>query len=75
MPYGSEDFCRPDAPGALQRALENTRAGAEAIRGGGGLFATTQFAAEIEAFRRFAESCGLDHEIERLNDSPDTANV
>ncbi len=72
MPYGPEDLRQPDAPSTLELALAHTRAGAEAIRRGGGLFATTSFAAEVEAFRRFAEKHGLNQIIERLSDPPDT---
>ena len=73
MAHESEDLCRSDASGALELALEYTRSGAETIRRGGGLFAATQFAAEIEAFRRFAETRGLDHLVERIIDPPDKA--
>ena len=72
MSYGPEDLRRSDAPGALELAFANTRAGAEAIRRGGGLFATTQFAAEVEAFRRYTEIRRLDQISQRLSDPPDT---
>ena len=52
MPDGSEDFLRTNASGTLEVALAHTRAGAEAIRRGGGLFGATQFAAECEALRQ-----------------------
>jgi hypothetical protein len=58
MSHDSEDLCRTDASGALEVALAETRAGAEAIRRGGGLFGSTQLAAECEALRQWAESTG-----------------
>lgn len=58
MPDGSEDFLRTNASGTLESALAHTRAGAEAIRRGGGLFGATQFAAECEALRQWAEQTG-----------------
>lgn len=59
MSHGPEDFCITDASGTLGVALAHTRSGAEAIRRGGGLFGSTQLAAECEALRRWAESEGL----------------
>ena len=58
MPDGSEDLLRTNAPGTLESALAHTRAGAEAIRRGGGLFGSTQLAAECEALRQWAEQAG-----------------
>jgi hypothetical protein len=58
MPDGSEDFLRTNASGTLEVALAHTRAGAEAIRRGGGLFGATQLAAECEALRQWAEQAG-----------------
>ena len=59
MSYGPEDLCSTDASGTLGVALENTRRGAEAIRRSGGLFGSTQLAAECEALRCWAEGEGL----------------
>jgi len=56
MPDGSEDFLRTNASGTLEVALAHTRAGAEAIRRGGGLFGSTQLAAECEALRQSTAS-------------------
>lgn len=58
MPDGPEDLCRTDAPSTLEVALAHTREGAEAIRRGGGLFGSTQLAAECEALRQWAEQAG-----------------
>jgi len=58
MPDGSEDLFRTNASGTLEVALAHTRAGAEAIRRGGGLFGATQFAAECEALRQWADQAG-----------------
>ena len=58
MSHDSEELCRTDASGALEVALAETRAGAEAIRRGGGLFGATQLAAECEALRQWAEQAG-----------------
>jgi hypothetical protein len=71
MPNDSGDLRHEDAPGALGLALAHTRAGAEAIRRGGGIFATTQLASEIEALRRFADEPGLLHDFGLLNAAPD----
>ncbi len=58
MPDGPEDLLRTNASGTLESALAHTRAGAEAIRRGGGLFGATQLAAECEALRQWAEQAG-----------------
>lgn len=71
MPHEPGEICSTDAPGTLEVALENTRRGAEAICRGGGLFATTRLAAEIEALRRWAESCGKFCHFEELSRPPD----
>ncbi len=61
-----------DATSTLEVALENTRRGAEAIRRGGGLFAATRLAAEIEALRLWAESSGCFRHYEELSRPPDS---
>lgn len=71
MPDGSEDLCQSNAPGALEIALAHTRAGAEAIRRGGGLFGATQLAAECEALRRWAEQAGCLKVFEAISRPPD----
>ena len=72
MPDESPNVCRSNAPSSLEFALANTRAGAAAIRRGGGIFATTELAAEIEALRRHAIEEGIIGPFERLNESHDT---
>jgi hypothetical protein len=71
MPHDTEDLCRTDASGALEVALAQTRAGAEAIRRGGGLFGSTQLAAECEALRQWAESAGCLRSFEETARPPD----
>lgn len=71
MLYGSPNVRGKDARGALEIALEDTRRGAEAIRQGGGIFASTQLAAEIEAPRRHGEARGLLLQREALDSPPD----
>lgn len=71
MSDGSEDLCRTDASGTLEVALAQTRAGAEAIRRGGGLFGSTQLAAECEALRQWAESAGYLRSFEETARPPD----
>lgn len=71
MSDDSEDLCPTDASGTLEVALAQTRAGVEAIRRGGGLFATTQLAAECEALRRWAESAGCLKCFEATSRPPD----
>ena len=67
MPDGSEDFLRTNASGTLEVALAHTRAGAEAIRRGGGLFGATQLAAECEALRQWAEQAGCLRPFEAIS--------
>ena len=71
MQYEPGEICSTDAPSTLEVALENTRRGAEAILRGGGLFATTRLAAEIEALRLWAEGSGRFCKFEDLNRPPD----
>lgn len=66
MPDGPEDLCRTDASGTLEVALAHTRAGAEAIRRGGGLSGETQPAAECEALRQWAEQAGFLRSFEAI---------
>ncbi len=71
MSDGSEDLCRTDASRTLEVALAHARAGAEAIRRGGGLFGSTQFAAECEALRQWAEQTGSLRQFAEINGLPD----
>ncbi|MBK8093675.1 MAG: hypothetical protein IPK32_17285 [Verrucomicrobiaceae bacterium] len=71
MPDGPEDFRRPDAPSTLELALTHTRTGAETIRRSGGIFSTTQLAAESEALRQWAAQSGWLKSFSSLPTSPD----
>ncbi len=72
MSDGPEDLCRPDAPSTLELALAHTRAGAEAIRRGGGFFGSTQLASECEALRSWGEETGWLRDFPALGVSPDS---
>ena len=72
MPHEPSDVCRKNASGALAFAIEDTRARLAAIRGSGGLYAASSFAAECEALRDHAAASGLLCRCEILNSPPDT---
>ncbi|MES2598475.1 MAG: hypothetical protein V4662_24280 [Verrucomicrobiota bacterium] len=71
MAYGSEDLCPTDASGTIEVALAHTRAGADAIRRGGGIFGSTQFATECEALRQWAEQAGFLKAFPEISSIPD----
>jgi hypothetical protein len=66
MIYEPDSICRRNAPGALEIAFADTRRRAAAIRGGSGLFASSELAAEIEALLAHALACGLPSQFEAL---------
>jgi hypothetical protein len=71
MNHGPDPICRRNAPGALAVAIADTRERAAAIRRSGGVFASSEFAAEVEAIRQFAAAAGLYRNFEPLSRSPD----
>ncbi len=71
MHYGSENFCRRDAPGTMEVAFADTRARAAAIRLGPGIHASTRLSAEVEALRQHATGAGLPSCFEPLSRRPE----
>ncbi len=71
MNDGSESIFRGNASGALEVAIADTRERAAAIRRSGGLFASSEFAAEVKALRQHAKAAGLSRAFEPLTRAPD----